>query len=68
MPLKEELVAFLKKNMDLFAWTVANMAGINLEFISHCLSTFLNVQPVAQKRRKISWKKLRRSKNKFKLC
>ena len=50
---KEELMVFLKKNVDLFTWTAADMPRIDQEFISHRLATFLDVRPVAQKRRKI---------------
>ena len=47
MTLKEELMAFLRKNVDLFAWTAADMLGIDPEFMSHHLPTFLDVQPIA---------------------
>ena len=33
--LKEKLVAFLRKNMELFAWIVADMPGIDPNFMSH---------------------------------
>ena len=45
-PLNEKLVAFLRRNMDLFAWTTADMLGINLEFMNHRLAIFLDVWPV----------------------
>ena len=35
IPLKEKLVAFLKENVELFAGTVADMLGIDPEFMSH---------------------------------
>ena len=38
--MKRDLVAFLRSNADLFAWTAANMPGINPEFMSHQLSIF----------------------------
>ena len=54
MSLKEELMAFLRKNVDLFAWTIADMPRIDPEFIRHRLATFPSVRPIAQKRRKMS--------------
>ena len=54
MSLKKEFVAFLKKNMDLFAWTTTDMPEIDLEFMSHQLATFPDVRPITQKRRKMS--------------
>ena len=53
-PLKEKLVAFLRENVELFAWTAANMPEIDPDFMSHQLSIFFNVHIVAQKRRKMS--------------
>ena len=53
-PLKEKLVAFLRKNMDLFAWIAADMPEINPELISHHLATFPDVWLVTQKRKKMS--------------
>ena len=56
-PLKEKLIAFLRENIELFAWNASDMLGIDLEFLSHRLSIFPNVRPVAQKRRKMNSKK-----------
>ena len=38
---KEELVEFLKRNIDVFAWDACNAPGIDLAFICH----HLNVKP-----------------------
>ena len=38
---KEELVEFLKRNTDVFAWDACDAPGINLAFICH----HLNVNP-----------------------
>ena len=54
MPLKEELLALLKKNVDLFAWTVVDMPRTDSKFMSHYLATFSGVRPIAQQRRKMS--------------
>lgn len=40
---KEELVDFLKKNSDVFAWSAYESLGFNSEFICHSL----NVNPKA---------------------
>ena len=39
--LKDELVGFLKKNLDVFAWIHEDMPGINRRVIEHSL----NVNP-----------------------
>ena len=45
--LKKELVAFLRKNVNLFAWIAVDMLGNDSEFMSHRFATFLSVRPVA---------------------
>ena len=52
--LKQDLAVFLKTNADLFAWTTADMLGISPEFMSHQLSVFPGLKPVAQKRKRMS--------------
>ena len=52
--LKEKLVAFLRENMELFAWTTTDMPRIDPNFMSHRLSISPDVRPIAQKRRKMS--------------
>ncbi|RDX96548.1 Retrovirus-related Pol polyprotein from transposon 17.6, partial [Mucuna pruriens] len=49
---EEQLVSFLRRNMDVFAWTPRDMPGIDPSYISHHLSIGKDVKPVAQKRRK----------------
>ena len=51
---KEELLTFLKKNVDLFAWTIIDMPRIDPEFMCHYLAVFSKAQPIAQKIWKIS--------------
>ena len=41
-PMKEEIVEFLKKNLDIFAWTHEDMVGIDNRVIEHRL----NVDPI----------------------
>ena len=45
--LKQDLAIFLRFNADLFAWTAADMLGINPEFMSHRLFVFPGSKPVA---------------------
>ncbi|GKU88970.1 hypothetical protein SLEP1_g3175 [Rubroshorea leprosula] len=48
---KTELIAFLRTNKDVFAWTSADMSGILTSVSQHKLSTNPLKKPVAQKRR-----------------
>ena len=43
---KEELVEFLKRNIDVFAWDACDASGINPDFICH----HLNVNPSGPKK------------------
>ncbi|XP_072062155.1 uncharacterized protein [Arachis hypogaea] len=52
--LKEDLSQFLKQNKDLFAFTPADMPGIDLDLMSHRLAVDPKAKPVAQRRRKMS--------------
>nr|XP_025638546.1 uncharacterized protein LOC112733717 [Arachis hypogaea] len=52
--LKEDLSQFLKQNRDLFAFTPADMPGIDPDFMSHQLAVNPKAKPVAQRRRKMS--------------
>ncbi|RDX93752.1 hypothetical protein CR513_23946, partial [Mucuna pruriens] len=46
------LVSFLKRNNDVFAWTMDDIPGINPDFICHHLSEAQGAKPIAQKKRK----------------
>ncbi|XP_015965613.1 uncharacterized protein LOC107489376 [Arachis duranensis] len=52
--LKEPLVEMIRANGDLFAWTPADMPGIDPEIMSHHLAVKSEACPVAQRRRKMS--------------
>ncbi|XP_072081235.1 uncharacterized protein [Arachis hypogaea] len=52
--LKEPLMEMIRANGDLFAWTPADMPGINSSLMSHHLSVRPEAKPVAQRRRKMS--------------
>ena len=51
LSLKEELVKFLKKNLDAFAWSHKDMLGICRRAIKHCLNVDSMKKLVQQKRR-----------------
>ena len=52
-PVKNELVSFLKQNVDSFAWSSADMKGINIDVTSHELNIDPTYKPIRQKRRKL---------------
>ncbi|XP_072052168.1 uncharacterized protein [Arachis hypogaea] len=52
--LKEPLVDMIRANGDLFAWTPADMPGIDPQIMSHHLGVMTKAKPVAQRRRKMS--------------
>ena len=45
---KEELVKFLKRNIDVFAWDVCNALGIDPNFICHHLNVNPSITPKKQ--------------------
>ncbi|XP_075645261.1 uncharacterized protein LOC142616264 [Castanea sativa] len=49
--LKDKLVRFLKKNLDIFAWSHKDMPGIDRQVIEHSLNVDPIKKPVQQKRR-----------------
>ncbi|GKV42880.1 hypothetical protein SLEP1_g50242 [Rubroshorea leprosula] len=56
---RAELIAFLRANNDVFAWTSADMPGIPTSVCQHKLSTNPLKKPVAQKRRLFGGERLR---------
>ena len=48
---KEEIVSFLKSNLDIFAWSHEDMPGIPASLIQHHLNVDPGKKPVQQKRR-----------------
>jgi hypothetical protein len=50
-PMKEDLVAFLRHNNDVFAWSHEDMPGIDHSVIVHKLNVDPNHRPVKQRRR-----------------
>ena len=47
-PEKEELIEFLKRNIDIFAWSAYEAPGVDLNFICHHLNVNLVVTPRKQ--------------------
>jgi hypothetical protein len=54
---KEDLVAFLRRNSDVFAWSHEDMPGIDPSVIVHKLNVDPNHRPVKQKRRNFAAKR-----------
>ena len=52
--LRRRLKDFLRSNSDCFAWSHADMPGIDLEIIMHKLQVDPLPQPLRQKRRKFA--------------
>nr|KYP40031.1 Pro-Pol polyprotein [Cajanus cajan] len=51
--LRQQLEAEILKNADLFAWSSADMPGIDADFICHRLAIHKEAKPVAQRKRKV---------------
>ena len=50
MKTKQDFVHFLKKSMDMFAWSHEKMAGIDPSVITHRLNMYPSSKPVRQKK------------------
>lgn len=46
-------MAFLKENIQTFAWSVGDMPGIDIKITSHDLNVDPTFKPIKQKRRKL---------------
>ena len=49
--MKQDLVQFLKKSIDVFAWNHEDMLGIDPSVITHHLNMYPSSKPVHQKKR-----------------
>ena len=49
--MKQELVEFVKKSIDVFAWSHEDMPGIDPNVITHCLNVSSSYKPVHQRNR-----------------
>jgi len=52
-----QLSNIFQENASVFAWTAADIPGVDLAIITHKLSTFKYVRPIAQKKRKLGEEK-----------
>ena len=64
--IKEDLVHFLKKNIDVFTWSHEDMPGIDPSVITHRLNVCPSSKPVRQKKRVFALREMMLSKTKFK--
>lgn len=53
-----ELLAFLRKNKDVFAWSSRHLVGVSRELIKHKLTVSSEVKPKKQRLGKMSDKKV----------
>ena len=51
---KEELIKFLRRNIDVFAWNAYKTPGVDLSFICHYLNVNPSVTPKKQPPRRLS--------------
>ena len=51
---KEELLAFLRRNVDVFAWNAYKAPGVDLDFVCHHLNVNPAVLPRKQPHRRSS--------------
>ncbi|XP_022041597.1 uncharacterized protein LOC110944195 [Helianthus annuus] len=51
--IRTHLKQLLFKNMDIFAWTPADMTGVPRDITEHCLNTYPSVEPKVQRRRSL---------------
>jgi hypothetical protein len=56
---EKELVQFLNKNKDVFAWSAKDLQGVDRDIIEHTLETNERIPPKKQKLRKMSEEKVK---------
>ncbi|XP_048622686.1 uncharacterized protein LOC125595004 [Brassica napus] len=67
-PLKTELIACLKKNLNAFAWAAEDMPGIDIGITYHELNIDPTYRPVKQKRRKLGPESATVKNGKWRVC
>jgi len=50
----DQIVVVIARHMDVFAWSAADMPGIDPDFLCHRLTMYPKVRPVRQRRRKFN--------------
>jgi hypothetical protein len=56
---EKELIQFLNKNKDVFAWSAKDLQGVDRDIIEHALETDERIFPKKQKLRKMSEEKVK---------
>jgi hypothetical protein len=56
---ENELIQFLNKNKDVFAWSAKDLQGVDRDIIEHTLETNEKITPKKQKLRKMSEEKVK---------
>jgi hypothetical protein len=56
---ENELIQFLNKNKDVFAWSAKDLQGVDRDIIEHALETYERIPPKKQKLRKMSEEKVK---------
>jgi hypothetical protein len=56
---ENELIQFLNKNKDVFAWSAKDLQGVDRDIIEHTLETDEKITPKKQKLRKMSEEKVK---------
>ncbi|GJR50210.1 reverse transcriptase domain-containing protein [Tanacetum coccineum] len=51
---RHAMIHILRKNVDIFAWTLADMTGIPRAITEHSLDTYPHIEPKAQKKRSLA--------------
>jgi hypothetical protein len=59
---QEELLSFLDKNNDVFAWSTSDLVGVSKDVIEHRLQLSPSAKPKKQKLRKMADKKIQATK------
>ena len=49
--MKQDLVKFLRRSTNVFAWSHEDMPGIDPSVVTHCLNVSPSYKPVRQKKR-----------------
>jgi hypothetical protein len=57
-----ELLAFLNKNINVFAWSTFDLMGVSKDIIEHRLQVNPNAKPIKQKLHKMSKEKVEAAK------
>jgi ribosome-binding ATPase YchF (GTP1/OBG family) len=56
---EKEIIQFLNKNKDIFAWPTKDLQAVDREIIEHALETDERIPPKKQKLRKMSEEKVK---------